>query len=69
MGCAVPGAQAAQAPALLACPGMQGQVRGVAQVRVVVVLKAARAVGRTGQEYASFRHTVSLLSPVHCPAR
>ena len=64
-----PGAQAAQAPAVLDWPGMQGQVRGVAQVRVVVVLKSARAVGRVGQEYASLRHTASLFTPVHWPAR
>ena len=53
-----PGAHAEHTPLLL-CPGMQGQVKAVAQVKVGVPLKRAIALGMTGQLYTSFCHIVS----------
>lgn len=53
-----PGAHAAHTPLLL-WPGMQGQVSAVAQVRVVLPLNKAVALGMTGQLYTSLRQTES----------
>ena len=68
---AVPATHGAQAPALLLCPGLHGQLSAVAQVSVVAAVKAASwlVVGIAGQFHTSFCHTASLLRPRQLPAR
>ena len=62
---ALPAAQGAHTPAVLDCPGRQGQL--VAALHTCVVEKEMPAVGMAGQLYTSFNHTPSLLSPVQLP--
>ena len=68
---AVPEMHGAQAPALLLCPGLHGQLSAVAQVSVVAAVKAANwlVVGIAGQFHTSLCHTALLVRLRQLPAR